>query len=388
MPRSLLSIAALALLWACSPASSQQSGRVEIIFLDVGQGEAILIRSPEGKTALVDAGPGSVAHVLARRYGVDSIDFAVATHPHSDHIGGMVAILLSFPVRYYMDNGAPHTTSTYSHLMAMVQRSDITYLRATDRAVELGSVNIEVLPPPEDADGFNNRSIGLLVEYGEFRALLTGDSEVEELNHFLAAGVPQVTLLKAAHHGSRDAITPAWLAATKPQVVVISVGRGNSYGHPHEWALRLYDASAEAIYRTDVHGDITIRGGRDGSYEIETRFVPSNTEAVLAPGPSAVDPIEVRVSPTAPDEHAVVRNNTGRAVEIGGWGLCNAASFCFIFPDGASVAAGDSVTVYTGSGRGDGRSFYWDSHTPRWGDEGDAAILRDRTWDIMANYSY
>ena len=388
MPRSLLSIAALALFWACPPASAQQSGQLEVVFLDVGQGEAILIRSPEGRTALVDAGPGSVAHVLARRYGVDSVDLAVATHPHADHIGGMVAVLLSFPVRYYMDNGAPHTTSTYSHLMATVERSDVTYLRATDRTVELGSVNIQVLPPPEDADGRNNRSIGLLVEYGEFRALLTGDSEVEELNHFLSLGVPQVTLLKAAHHGSRDAVTPAWLAATQPRIVVISVGRGNSYGQPHERALRYYDATAEAIYRTDVHGDITIRGGRDGSYEIETRFVPSNTGAVLTPGPSTVDPLGVRVSPTAPDEHAVVRNNTGRAIEIGGWGLCNSASYCFIFPDGASVTAGDSITVYTGSGQGDRHSFYMDSPAPRWADDGDAAVLRDRTWDIVADYSY
>jgi beta-lactamase superfamily II metal-dependent hydrolase len=388
MPKSLLTIAALSLFWACSPASSQQPGQVEIVFLDVGQGDAVLIRSPEGKTALVDAGPGSVAHVLARRYGVDSVDLAVATHPHADHIGGMVAILLSFPVRYYMDNGAPHTTSTYSHLMATLQRSDVTYLQATQRSVELGSVTIRVLPPPEDGTGLNNRSIGLLLEYGEFRALLTGDSEAEELNHFLSLGVPQATLLKAAHHGSRDAVTPAWLAATKPRVVVISSGRGNSYGHPHEWALRYYDTAAEAVYRTDVHGDITIRGGHDGGYEVETRFVPSDGAAILAPGPSAVDPIEVRVYPAGPEEHAVVGNNTARAVAIGGWGLCNAASFCYIFPDDASIAAGDSLIVYTGAGPSGGRSLYMDGQIPSWDDDGDAAVLRDLTWDVVATYGY
>ena len=131
---------------------------------------------------------------------------------------------------------------------------------------------LEFLEPPRITDAEpNNQSIGILLEYGEFRALLTGDSEIEELNYFLGNGVPDVTLLKAARHGSRDAVSPAWLAATKPEVVVISVGAGNPYGHPDTWALHYYDIASNEMYGTDLDGDVTVLGHRDGSYEVVTR---------------------------------------------------------------------------------------------------------------------
>jgi len=381
----VLALAALAA--ACTPAASQHEAALQLTFLDVGQGDAILIRSPEGKTALVDAGPGGVAAPLNWRYGVDTIDLAVATHPHADHIGGMAEVLRTQHVRYYMDNGAPHTTSTYGHLMAVVQGSDAVYLQATARTIELGSATITVLPPLAAAQNHNNRSIGLLVEYGEFRALLTGDSESEELEHFLTLGVPRVTVLKAAHHGSRDAVTPAWLAATQPEVVAIPVGRGNSYGHPHPWALRYY-GTAKAVYRTDLHGDVTILGAADGTFEVTTRYVPAADTAVervalrIVPFSRGQDP-ELRDG-----EYAVVKNNTAATVDLGGWGVCDSRGSCWVFPEGAAVAALDSVIVYSGSGQADGRSFFMGSSHRVWGDGRGFARLRDDIWEVVAEYSY
>jgi beta-lactamase superfamily II metal-dependent hydrolase len=387
------SVALAALVAACTPASSQYADALQITFLDVGQGDAVLIRSPEGKVALVDAGPSPIAGPLHRRYGVDTIDLAVATHPHADHIGGMAGVLQAFPVRYYMDNGEAHTTSTYGHLMEVVRRSDIVYLQATARTIELGSARITVLPPPERAAGQNNRSIGLLLEYGEFRALLTGDSETEELDHFLALGVPDVTLLKAAHHGSRDAVTPAWLAASKPEVVVVTVGRGNAYGHPHPWALRYYETTG-TVYRTDLHGDVTVLGTQDGGFEVSTRFAAAAVETATADAAPA--PLTLWVFPDAPGddtenlngEYAVVKNNTAGAVDIGGWGVCDARDVCYQFPEGAAVGAGDSVVVYSGSGRDGSRSFYMGRRHPVWGNSGDFARLRDDIWEVVAEYAY
>ena len=266
--RSILLAAILVLCGAYC--SSAQTGSVELIFLDVGQGDAIVVRSPEGKVALIDSGndPGIV--YLLRRHGIDSIDIVIASHPHADHIGGMPAVLARFPVRFYMDNGVPHTTATYRNVLWAVRNSDVTYLEATARTIELGSIAIHVLPPMPEADKLNNQSIGLLVEYGKFKALLTGDSEIAELNYFMSLDVSDVTLLKAAHHGSRDAVSPAWLSRTKPEVVVISVGGGNPYGHPHEWAMRYYRAACDAIYRTDLHGDVTIQGNVDGTFVVNT----------------------------------------------------------------------------------------------------------------------
>ncbi|MBI2535827.1 MAG: MBL fold metallo-hydrolase, partial [Gemmatimonadetes bacterium] len=247
-----LSLALFAL--GAAPAAAQDSARTELVFLDVGQGDAVLIRSPEGRTALIDAGPGSIVSMLLG-LGVDTIDLAIASHPHVDHIGGMEEVLRTFPVRYYLDNGVPHTTGTYRSLMRWVEQSGVTYLEASARTLSLGSVNLRILPPPATARSLNDQSVGVIVEFGAFKAILTGDSEWAELEHIRTLGVPEVSVLKAAHHGSYNGVNPAWLAATRPEVVVISCGSRNPYGHPHAQALHLYQATA-AVYRTDVHGTV------------------------------------------------------------------------------------------------------------------------------------
>jgi beta-lactamase superfamily II metal-dependent hydrolase len=270
-----------ALYW--SVAAAQTPERVEVVFLDVGQGDAIIVRSPEGTVALIDAGPdGEILNHL-RQHDVSAIDIVIASHAHSDHIGGMEQVISSLPVRYYMDNGLPHTTATYMSLMETLAAADITYLEAKDRHVTLGTVDLKMLPVPGEGDQ-NNNSVGVLVQYGDFKALLTGDSELEELS----IGVPDVTVLKAPHHGSRTGVTPGWLSATKPEVVVVSCGRDNPYGHPHLWALRYYQAVAEHVYRTDLDGEITILGARDGTYSVKTEHGAAATgrDSEHAAGPS------------------------------------------------------------------------------------------------------
>jgi beta-lactamase superfamily II metal-dependent hydrolase len=245
-----------------------------IVFLDVGQGDATLVFSPEGRVALIDAGSGDTDIVgQLRRHGVDTVDIAIATHPHADHIGGFAAVFDALPVRHYMDNGVPHTTQTYRDLLEVLSRSGVIYLESTRRPLQLGGVVLRVLPPLPDAPDLNSGSIGIVVEYGLFRALVTGDSDAEELSHFLQVGVPDVDVLKAPHHGARDAVTPAWLAATKPEVVVISCGRGNPYGHPDAWALRYYETVASQVFRTDVDGEVIIVVRGEGEYAVMTERV-------------------------------------------------------------------------------------------------------------------
>lgn len=242
---------------------------VQITFLDVGQADAVVVRAPEGQTALIDAGRADPLVLLAQ-LGIEQIDLLVATHPHADHIGGMTRVLNALPVLFYMDNGKTHTTATYQRLLiALQRRPEITYLAAEPRTIGLGSVALEVLPLPQaDAVDHNNRSVGLIVTFGEFRVFLSGDSEVDELRHFLAEGVvPDVTVLKAPHHGSDNGYTREFLEAARPEVVVISVG-GNSYGHPGLGAMAAYESAADAVYRTDYDGHVTIRGYRDGRYEV------------------------------------------------------------------------------------------------------------------------
>jgi len=252
-----------------APAPAPVGESVRVTFLDVGQGDAVLIRSPEGQTALVDAGWSSLVTNL-RALHVDELDLLVATHPHADHIGGMVNVINSIPVRFYMDNGQTHTTATYQGLASTLQqRTDITYLIAEPRSVSLGSVELEVLPLlPIASTDFNNRSIGLVVRYGDFSAFLSGDSEVEELSFWTEQDVvPNVTVLKASHHGSYNGFTAEFLEDAEPEIVAISVG-SNTYGHPHAEALEAYTSAAETVLRTDLEGQITIVGYEDGRYEI------------------------------------------------------------------------------------------------------------------------
>jgi len=267
----LLALPATSCAQAEQPAPATAGPSVQVTFLDVGQGDAVLVRSPEGQTALIDAGDRAPLEAL-RAMGVDRIDLLVATHPHADHIGGMEEVLAHFPVRFYMDNGQPHTTVTYRNLLATLERrTDVTYLAAEPRTLTLGSVELQVLPlPAVDAVDHNDRSVALVLRYGSFLAFLSGDSERFELDWLTERGaVPDVVLLKAAHHGAENGFTQGFLRAVRPEVVVISVGR-NSYGHPRPEAVSAYESAGAALYRTDSDGPVTVHGYPDGRWQVET----------------------------------------------------------------------------------------------------------------------
>jgi len=251
--------------------SAQTAASLSLRQLDVGQGDAALITTPEGKRILIDAGPEPtrVADILSAS-GIDTIDLVVASHAHSDHIGGMPAILSRFTVRAYIDNGIPYTSSVYRRTMSTVERTPgIQYLPATERTITLGSVTLRVLPLPLADKTQNNNSVGLLIEYGNFRALYTGDSETKELAHWLARGlIPQVAVVKAAHHGSRNGVTSQWIRTTSPRIVLISVGARNSYGHPSSATVRMWQKAGAQVYRTDLMGEITVTASRDGTFHV------------------------------------------------------------------------------------------------------------------------
>ncbi len=390
---------------------------VLITFLNVGQGDAVFVRAPGGETALIDAGPGVDVASLLGRLGVERLDLVVASHPHADHIGGMSQVLRSFPVRYYMDNGQPYTTATYHAVMQALQRNPgITYLEAVPRTIQLGSVNIHVLPmPPKPGSNPNNSSVGLVVQYGEFKAFLSGDSERRELRHFVQSGsVPDVTLLKAPHHGSDDAVEEQFLIAANPEVIVISVG-SNSYGHPKPSAVYRYNQQADQLLRTDMHGEVRVSGFEDGRYEIALG------ESVVADGvgrpserPLVVRPpmerppvrrqlaertdsgIAISVFADAPGndhqnpngEYAILTNGSSTAFDITGWTLCDAARHCFTFPRTTGLGVDGQVVVYTGSGRSDGVRFFMGSGQAVWNNRGDTATLYNAAGRVVATHVY
>lgn len=303
--RYLVRALLLALLW--TPEGQAQD--LEIRFLDVGQGDAVLVRNA-GRAALIDTGPSGAVATRLQDLGVRSLDLLVASHNHADHIGGADAVLERLPVRFYLDNGYPASTAIQRRVLDLVERPGTQYLRASPRTISLGDAVLRIIPPPPDVGGDeqNNRSVAVLIERGTFKALLTGDSEYEELAALLrTADVPDVDVLKAAHHGSRNGVTPAWVARTKPEVVVISVGENNSYGHPHAAALRYYESGDRQVLRTDHAGDVIIAVDPHGCYEVRTsrggsvsppRAGASTPAQQTLPRPAVVPPTRTNAAPT------------------------------------------------------------------------------------------
>jgi beta-lactamase superfamily II metal-dependent hydrolase len=399
--------------WAVSV--DAQEPFVEITFLDVGQGDAVVVRAPGGRTAMIDAGRVEPLRLL-QRMGIEEIDLLVATHPHADHIGGLDAVLTTRPVRYFMDNGRPHTTETYRQLMATLERlSDVGYLEAMPRTVSLGSVTLEVLPlPPGDVD-HNDRSIGLILRFGDFSAFLSGDSERTQLTHWTRAGaVPKVTLLKAPHHGAANGFTRDFLEDARPEVVVISVGADNPYLHPRPSALSAYRSIADHVLRTDRDGHVTVLGYADGRYDILHGRELATRERVTSGRASASTPSDsvarsgsfttaspaaafsLTVFPDAPGddhrnlngEHVTIENHGEEAVDIGRWLLCDLSSRCFRFPDEARLEARRRVVVYTGYGMSDGVSFFMNNSRAVWNHDGDEASLFDAHGNRVLRHVY
>lgn len=271
---------------APAPAQAPASGRAVIEVLDVGQGDAILIRSPEGKCALIDAGPSRRVVDRLHEAGVESIDLVVVTHHHSDHYGGMDDVIREFRPRYYLATESRATTGLYVKLLQHVKEYGITPIYPkpdAPRTINLGSVRLTVLPqPPEDLQEENDNSIGIRLSYGNLHMLLTGDSEEPARAFWLQNCrdlVADCQILKLAHHGSRNGTDAGWLDVVRPRVAVASLASGNSYGHPHRETLQLLAEYGIPLLRTDQRGTIRIETdgrrtditGERGSTEMASR---------------------------------------------------------------------------------------------------------------------
>lgn len=245
---------------------------VEIAFLDVGQGDAALITAPDGRRVLVDGGPrGSGIAAYLRNRRIDTLELVVASHNHADHIGGLEEVFAAFRVRHYMENGVPSATATYARLVDAVARSGAVVLKAEQRSIGLGELRLHVLPSPPGAVSHNARSIGLVVQLGDFSALFTGDAEEETLAWWLAQpAVQQMSAVKVSHHGARNGTTMEFVRTTSPAVAVISVGARNQYQHPSPATLSMWGEAARHVLRTDRDGTVTVIGAPDGNMLLST----------------------------------------------------------------------------------------------------------------------
>ncbi len=263
----LVAVAVGAAAWAAAPDTGPPSS-LTVTFLDVGQGDAAVVRTPDGATILVDSGPEEdlVARKLAS-LGVGRIDLAVASHSHADHVTGFPAILARFPVGLLLEPGCPHDASPYRRFLDAVRSEGVPvrHPRGGER-MTVGSVRVEILGPDRcspDGDSPNDESIVLRIVDGTSSILFTGDAEVAAQRDLLEDGDPvQATVLKVPHQGG-DTSDPAFLDAVGSRVAVVSVGP-NEYGHPNPGVLAALEAEGMLVVRTDLAGDVAVSFGPSG----------------------------------------------------------------------------------------------------------------------------
>lgn len=263
------------------PAVSVSTCKVH--YIDVGQGDCELVEC-DGKYMLIDASEnGHEDEILnyLKTLGVEKLDYIVASHQHSDHIGGIPEVLAEIRadniIMPRLTKSQTPTNSTYKAFLNALKSSEAKIIEAKVGAkYNLGTATFEILGPvTNDAEDINNMSAVVRLDFGENSFLFTGDAETEEELEMLDNGAAlDCDVLKAGHHGSSTSSSKKFLDAVTPEICVISCGEGNDYGHPHDKAVNRIKKHTDAIYRTDLCGDIVIVSDGKGltvSYENQVR---------------------------------------------------------------------------------------------------------------------
>lgn len=280
----------------------------EIHFIDVGQADAALVLC-DGKTMLIDGGnsaDSSLIYSYLKKHDVSHLDYIVATHSHEDHVGGLSGALNYATVDTAFCSVKSYDSDVFNDFVKYLskQNASITVPAAGD-SFSLGSATVKILAPISKSDDPNNMSIVVRIVYGDTSFLFTGDAEREEEQDILNVGYDlESTVLKVGHHGSANSTSYPFLREIMPEYAVISVGSGNSYGHPTEEALsRLRDADVK-VFRTDMQGHIICTSdGNSVSFTVE-KNKDADTLATQKPQTATpvVTPKPIPTAPEVPDE--------------------------------------------------------------------------------------
>ena len=361
---------------------------LKVHYLDVGQADCILIQTPSKKNMLIDAGNNEdSATILSylKALNIKKIDILIGTHPHEDHIGSMDTVIKSFDIGAIYMPKVSTTTKTFEDVLLAIKAKGLKVTTATAGIkIEIDpKLRIEMLAPNSSKyDDLNNYSAAIKVIYGKTSFLFDGDAEDISEKEMLAKNYDlKADVLKIGHHGSNSSTTPAFLKAVSPKYAIISVGKGNDYGHPTKATIDKLASAKVQVYRTDLNGTIIATSNGDTiTFDKKTSVVkpkaqPANTETKTSPSIEIVS-IDLR------GELVTLKNNSGKDVDMTGWKLVSVTgNQSYNFPKGYIIKAGKTITIASGSATGD---LKW-SKSNIWNNDGDPGQLYDSTGKLVSS---
>ncbi len=360
--------------------------QMTIHFIDVGQADSIFIDFGD-YDILIDAGNNAdgpkVVNYL-KSLDTDDIELMVATHPHEDHLGGLDDVLAAFEVEKIIDSGKAHTTKTYEdYYNAATSEPGAKFIEDKDMEFDMddGAV-FKIIEAGDDFEDLNANSVVTMLDYNDVEILFTGDLDAEGEAQILTKGI-NADVLKVGHHGSRTASSSIFLKNVSPEFAIISAGKDNSYGHPHEEAFARLRAFTDKIYGTWEDGTIVVT--TDGT----SYFVNADTKvSVDVPDQAIQGGGNVKiVSIDLAEEIVTLKNNSNLDVNLTGWKLVSVTgNQTFDFPSDYILTAGATVNVLSGRGAIEGiNSLKWTgSHI--WNNEGDSGKLVNSSGVIVSEY--
>ncbi len=236
---------------------------IEIHYIDVGQGDATLIKV-DGHAMLIDAGnnsKGTYVQSYLMKEGISTLDYVIGTHPDADHIGGIDVVIYNFDCDTIIMPDCEKDTKTYDDVIQTMKNKNysLTYPKV-GTTYKLGDAEFTIIAPNKNYSNANDNSVGIILKYGNNKFLFTGDAEEQSEQDMINNGIDiSADVYKAAHHGSRTASSESFMKKVNPKYVVISAGEGNSYGHPHSEILNYCRMHNIEVYRTDEMGTIILK---------------------------------------------------------------------------------------------------------------------------------
>lgn len=247
-----------------NPSLSSNSQGIKIHYIDVGQGDSILVEA-DGKYLLIDAGPTASTQKLLtylKKQNIRKLDYVIATHPHEDHIGGMSEIIKRYDIgEFYMPKKLTDT-KVFENFIATLKAKNIKAVAAkAGMSFTLGGkAECSMLAPNSNSyESLNDYSIVLMIKYDNSKFLFMGDAEKLSEKEILSKGYDvKCDVLKVGHHGSTSSSSKAFLDKASPKIAIISCGKNNDYGHPHKETLQELKKRNIQVYRTDIDGNIVL----------------------------------------------------------------------------------------------------------------------------------